>query len=312
MAGVKCLVLGGGGFIGSHVVDALLEGGHDVRVFERPRVPRYRAFDGETLEWMEGDFQNSARVSEAVRGVDAIVHLVSTTLPKGSNDDPEFDMQSNVIGTLRLLRFARDAGVRKVVFISSGGTVYGVPETIPIPETHATEPRVSYAIGKLAVEKYLAVFQQQYALDYAVLRVANPYGPRQRIDIAQGAVAVFLDAALAGREVEIWGDGSVVRDYVHVADVARAFVLALDHRGTERIFNIGSGRGRSLTDLLAVIERCVGHAVPRRHFAARSIDVPSNVLDISRARRELGWTPRIALEEGIARTVDWLRDNTRR
>jgi UDP-glucose 4-epimerase len=304
---MKCLVLGGGGFIGSHVVDALLERGHRVRVFERPRVPQYRPCDGETLEWLEGDFQNSAVVSEAVRGVDAIVHLVSTTLPKTSNDDPEFDVQSNVIGTLRLLRLAVESGVRKVVFISSGGTVYGVPVAIPIPETHPTEPRVSYAIGKLAVEKFLAVFQQQHGLDYAVLRVANPYGPRQRVDIAQGAVAVFLDAALSQRSVDIWGDGSVVRDYVHITDVARAFVLALEYGGTERIFNIGSGQGHSLTDLLNVIERAVGHPVARRFLPARGIDVPSNVLDIARARCELGWAPQIGLDEGVARTVEWLR-----
>ncbi|MFO1311872.1 MAG: NAD-dependent epimerase/dehydratase family protein [Burkholderiales bacterium] len=309
---MKCLVLGGGGFIGSHVVDALLERGHRVRVFERPRVPQYRAPDGDILEWMEGDFQNAARVREAVQGVDTIVHLVSTTLPKGSNDDPEFDVQSNVIGSLRLLRSAVEAGVRKLVFISSGGTVYGVPVTIPIPETHATEPRVSYAIGKLAVEKYLAVFRQEHGLDSVVLRVANPYGPRQRVDIAQGAVAVFLDAALAGRDVEIWGDGSVVRDYVHVADVARAFVLALEYGGSEHVFNIGSGHGRSLVELLAVIERAVGHPVPRRHLPARGIDVPSNVLDIARAQRELGWTPMIGLEEGVARTVEWLRGHRRR
>jgi UDP-glucose 4-epimerase len=309
---MKCLVLGGGGFIGSHVVDALLERGHRVRVFERPRVPQYRPCDGESLEWLEGDFQNSAIVSDAVRGVDAIVHLVSTTLPKTSNDDPEFDVQSNVIGTLRLLRFAVEAGVRKVVFISSGGTVYGVPVTIPIPETHPTEPRVSYAIGKLAVEKYLAVFEQQHGLGYAVLRVANPYGPRQRVDMAQGAVAVFVDAALSQRSVEIWGDGSVVRDYVHVADVARAFVLALEYGGSERIFNIGSGQGHSLNDLLNVIERAVGHPVPRRFLPARAIDVPSNVLDIARARRELGWAPQVGLDEGVARTVEWLRERSTR
>ena len=122
---MKCLVLGGGGFIGSHVVDALIDGGHRVRVFERPRVPQYRACDGDTLEWMEGDFQNSARVREAVQGVETIVHLVSTTLPKGSNDDPEFDVQSNVIGSLRLLRSAVEAGVRKVVFISSAARCTG-------------------------------------------------------------------------------------------------------------------------------------------------------------------------------------------
>lgn len=304
---MNCLVLGGGGFIGSHVVDALVDAGHRVRVFERPRVPQYRPFAGDAMEWLEGDFQNSVLVREAVRGVDAIVHLVSTTLPKGSNDDPEFDVQSNVIGTLRLLRFAVEAGVRKVVFISSGGTVYGVPTIVPIPETHATDPRVSYAIGKLAVEKYLAVFEQQHGLAYAVLRVANPYGPRQRVDLAQGAVAMFVDAALSGRTVEIWGDGSVVRDYVHVADVARAFVAALDYTGSERIFNVGSGRGCSLIELLALIERAVGHLVPRRHLPARGIDVPRNVLDIARASRELGWNPRVSLEEGLVRTVAWAR-----
>jgi UDP-glucose 4-epimerase len=307
---VNCLILGGGGFIGSHVVDALLDAGHRVRVFERPRVPQYRPFAGDAMEWLEGDFQNSVLVREAVRGVDAIVHLVSTTLPKGSNDDPEFDVQSNVIGTLRLLRFAVEAGVRKVVFISSGGTVYGVPTIVPIPETHATDPRVSYAIGKLAVEKYLAVFEQQYGLAYAVLRVANPYGPRQRVDVAQGAVAMFVDAALSGRTVEIWGDGSVVRDYVHVADVARAFVAALNYAGPERVFNVGSGRGCSLTELLALIERAVGHPVPRRHLPARGIDVPCNVLDIARAARELGWAPQISLEEGLVRTVAWVRGGT--
>ncbi len=303
---MTCLVLGGGGFIGSHVVDALLDTGYGVRVFERPRVPPYRSVGG-ALEWVEGDFQNSELVRAAVQGVDSIVHLVSTTLPKGSNDDPEFDVTSNVIGTLRLLRFANEAGVRKVVFISSGGTVYGVPKVIPIPETHATEPRVSYAIGKLAIEKYLALFEQQHGLAYTVLRVANPYGPRQRVDAAQGAVAVFLDAALAGREVEIWGDGSVVRDFVHVSDVARAFVRALTYGGTERVFNVGSGKGSSLIDLLAIIERAVGHPVARRHLPARGIDVPGNVLDIARAGRELGWTPEVALDDGVLRTVEWMQ-----
>ena len=303
---MKCLVLGGGGFIGSHVVDRLLAAGHFVRVFERPRVPPYRAFGPDDLEWVEGDFQNSVLVRDAVEGMDAIVHLVSTTLPKGSNDDPSFDVQSNVIGTLRLLQFAVENGVRKVIFISSGGTVYGVPSAVPIPETHSTEPLVSYAIGKLAIEKYLAVFEQQHGLAYAVLRVSNPYGPRQRVDIAQGAVATFIDAAVHGRTIEIWGDGSVIRDYVHVADVAAAFVSALEYAGTERVFNVGSGKGCSLLELVAAIEGAVGHSIVRRHLPARGIDVPCNILDIARAQRELAWTPRIALGPGIASTLAWI------
>ena len=305
---MKCLVLGGGGFIGSHIVDSLLASGHAVRVFERPRVPRYRAFMAtEPLEWTEGDFQSASMVEDAVQGSEVVIHLVSTTLPKSSNDDPAFDVESNVIGTLRLLQAACVAKVRKVVFISSGGTVYGVPQAIPIPEWHPTEPRVSYAIVKLAIEKYLALFQSLHGIDYVVLRVANPYGERQRADSAQGAVAVFLDRALRDAPIEILGDGSVVRDYIHVSDVARAFLCAVDYSGEPRVFNIGSGSGCSLNELVAAIERLLGRTVQRRHLPGRSFDVPRNVLDITRARDVLGWSPRVSLDAGLAATLDWAR-----
>lgn len=304
---MKCLVLGGGGFIGSHVVDRLLDAGHDVRIFERPRVPRYRDFPGGRVEWVEGDFQNAAVVRPTLDGIDTVVHLISTTLPKTSNDDPVFDVQSNVVSTLRLCDFAVEAGVRRVVFISSGGTVYGVPRTLPIPEDHPTDPRVSYGIVKLAIEKYLALYHAQRGLGYVVLRVANPFGERQRVDVAQGAVAVFLDRALRRVPIEIWGDGSVVRDYIHVEDVARAFVLAVAHEGPPCVLNVGSGQGHSLNDLLERLESLLGHAIDRRYLPARGIDVPSNVLDIARARAELGWAPEISLDAGLARTLEWMR-----
>lgn len=304
---MKCLVLGGGGFIGSHVVDRLLDAGHDVRIFERPRVPRYRDFPADRVEWVEGDFQNAAVVRPTLEGIDTVVHLISTTLPKTSNDDPVFDVQSNVVSTLRLCDFAVEAGVRRVVFISSGGTVYGVPRTLPIPEDHPTDPRVSYGIVKLAIEKYLALYHAQRGLGYIVLRVANPFGERQRVDVAQGAVAVFLDRALRRVPIEIWGDGSVVRDYIHVEDVARAFVRAVEHEGPPCVLNVGSGQGHSLNDLLDRLESLLGRAIERHYLPARGIDVPSNVLDIARARDELGWAPEIALDAGLARTLEWMR-----
>lgn len=309
---MKCLVLGGGGFIGSHVVDQLLTAGHEVRIFERPRVPRYREFPRGSVEWVEGDFQNAAVVRDAVEGMDTLIHLVSTTLPKSSNDDPVFDVQSNVVATLRLFEHAVAARVRRIVFISSGGTVYGPPLTQPIPESHPTDPRVSYGIVKLAIEKYLALFHAQHGIDYVILRVANPYGERQRVDVAQGAVAVFIDRALWQVPIEIWGDGSVVRDYIHVDDVARAFVRAVDHTGPPGVFNIGSGTGHSLNQLLAQLESMLDRKVERRYLPSRGIDVPSNVLDVSRAREHLGWAPQISLETGFGRTIAWARAQKRK
>jgi UDP-glucose 4-epimerase len=302
---MKCLVLGGGGFIGSHVVDHLLDAGHAVRVFERPRIPRYRSFPPGTVDWIEGDFQNAALIRSALDGVEVLVHLVSTTLPKGSNEDPVFDVQSNIIGSLRLFEFAAEAGVRRTVFISSGGTIYGTPVAIPISESHPTEPRVSYGISKLAIEKYLAIFHARHGTEYVVLRVANPYGERQRVDTAQGAVAVFVDRAIRRQAIEIWGDGSITRDYIHVDDVARAFVHAVGAKVSHGIFNIGSGIGHSLNDILIEIEGMLGRKVERTYLPGRDIDVPSNILDITRAQTALGWAPQVQLGPGLARTIAW-------
>jgi UDP-glucose 4-epimerase len=246
-------------------------------------------------------------VRPTLDGIDPVIHLISTTLPKSSNDDPIFDVQSNVVSTLRLCDFAVDAGVRRIVFISSGGTVYGVPRHLPIREDHPTDPRVSYGIVKLAIEKYLALYHEQRGLGYVVLRVANPYGERQRVDVAQGAVAVFIDRALRDVPIEIWGDGSVVRDYIYIQDVASAFLRAVEYDGPPCVVNIGSGTGHSLNDLVARLESMLSRKVACRYLPARGIDVPRNVLDIARARETLQWSPSVGLDDGIARTLDWSR-----
>jgi UDP-glucose 4-epimerase len=307
---MKCLVLGGGGFIGSHIVEELHAAGHDIRILERPRVPRFREF-ASRVEWVEGYFQSASVVHYAVDGIDAVFHLVSTTLPKSSNDDPIFDLESNVVATLRMLEFARDARVRKIIFISSGGTVYGTPASLPIPETHPTEPRVAYGIAKLAIEKYLALFQRLHGMDYTVLRVANPYGKRQRVETAQGAVAAFIDRVLRDQPIEIWGDGTITRDYVHVADVARAFLHALDYDGDVHIFNVASGRGRTLNELVALLEDVMGRRIAVRYMPGRPFDVPSNVLAIDRARDVLGWMPQVDFEAGLRETFAWARAQPR-
>lgn len=308
---MKCLILGGGGFLGSHLSETLLAQGYDVRIFDRPNLLRFRTSHlNSPLEWIEGDFVNREHVAHAVCGCDIVYHLVSTTLPRSSNENPAYDVETNVVGTLHLLEAARKHKVKKIIFASSGGTVYGSPQQVPIRESHPTEPICSYGIAKLTIEKYLGLFHSLYGMEYCVLRLANPFGERQRIAAAQGAVAVFLDKALRNESIEIWGDGSVIRDYFHVSDAASALEKAITYQGTNRVFNIGSGVGQSLNEILNAIEVLLGTAVKRSYLPSRAFDVPANILDISRAIELLGWKPEVSFAEGLSRTSHWLKSNT--
>jgi UDP-glucose 4-epimerase len=305
---VKVVVFGGGGFIGSTIVDHLLRDSHQVVVFERPRVAPFRRFSPtEKVEWRTGDILSEYDIDAAIQGVDGIIHLVSTTLPRTSNDDPVYDVQSNIVGTLGILKTMVKHGVPRIVFISSGGTVYGSPVYLPVDENHPTNPQVSYGVTKLTIEKYLLIYERMHGIRPVILRVANPYGERQRIETAQGAVGVFIHRALHGQPIEIWGDGSVTRDFLHVADVAEAFVKALRYEGNERIFNISSGKGTSLNALVELLKRQLGLPIETVYKSGRSFDVPVNVLCNALAQSQLAWVPQVDLDCGIARTINWVR-----
>ena len=297
------LVVGGNGFIGTNLVDRLVADAKLVRVYDRgPNRFRERRAG---MEDLRGELGNHGLIREALEGVEVVFHLVSTTLPKTANDDPIHDVRSNLVDTLQLLESCVEAGVRKVVFASSGGTVYGPPRAVPINEGHPTDPITSYGIVKLAIEKYLHLFHHLHNLDFAALRISNPYGPYQDPTGQQGAVSVFLQNALLGRPITVWGDGEVVRDYLYVSDLADALARAAEGgRGT---FNIGSGRGVSLNELLSYISAFLGEKPQVRYVAGRALDVPANVLDPSRARDELGWVPDVDLTTGIEKTWKWLR-----
>ncbi len=305
---MKIVIFGGGGFIGSTIADRLLKEGHSLRIFERPRVQPYRKFtDDESVEWTIGDLSSAHDVSDAIQNVDAVLHLVSTTLPKNSNDDPIYDVQSNVVPSLHILNAMVTHKVHKIVFISSGGTVYGNPIYLPIDEKHPTNPVVSYGITKLAIEKYLQMYESLHGIKAITLRVANPYGERQRIETAQGAVGVFLHHALKGIPIDIWGDGNVTRDFIHVSDVAAAFVKALNYTGKQHLFNVGSGFGTNLNALIGVLEHVLEKPIERRYLPGRPFDVPVSVLCNNLARTELNWTPLVTMQEGIARTAVWMK-----
>ncbi|MBA4144101.1 MAG: NAD-dependent epimerase/dehydratase family protein [Nitrosospira sp.] len=304
---MKIVIFGGGGFIGSAVADRLLLDHHELRLFERPRVEPYRKFgETENVEWVTGDLLSKNDVNGAIEGSDVVVHLVSSTLPKVSNDDPIYDVQSNLVASLQLLNAMAAQNKKKIVFISSGGTVYGAPIYLPIDEDHPTEPRVSYGITKLAIEKYLLLFERMHGIKPIILRVANPFGERQRVETAQGAVGVFLHHAMRGSPIEIWGDGSAVRDYIYIRDVAEAFALAVHYNGPKNIFNVSSGVGTSLNDLIILLEQVLGHPIERRYSAGRPFDVPVSVLSNVLAHQEMGWVPKVLLRTGIENLFGWM------
>lgn len=306
---MKCVIFGGGGFIGSAIADRLLRDGHTLRIFERPRVAPFRTFNAnEQVEWITGDLLSIHDVTEAIVGADVVFHLVSTTLPKSSNDDPVYDVQSNLVATLQMLNAMVLQKIPRIVFISSGGTVYGSPSYLPIDESHPTEPRVSYGITKLTIEKYLLMYEQLHGIKAIILRVANPYGERQRIETAQGAIGVFIHHALKGLPIDIWGDGSVTRDYLFIGDVAEAFAKAATYSGTANVFNVSSGIGTSLNELISLLEEVLDIAIRRNYLPGRSFDVPVSVLCNSLALQEMGWKPQVPLKDGIIRTAAWLKD----
>lgn len=310
---MKIIIFGGGGFIGSTIADRLLLDGHELRIFERPRVAPYRKFvKSENVEWLTGDFSSTHDVSDAIKGMDVVLHLVSTTLPKNSNDDPIYDVQSNVVATLQMLNAMVSHNVPKIVFISSGGTVYGNPIYLPIDEKHPTDPLVSYGITKLTIEKYLRMYSHLHGIKAVTLRVANPYGERQRIETAQGAVGVFLHNAIRDMPINIWGDGSVTRDYIHVGDVAEAFVRAVEYSGEKSCFNISSGFGTSLNELIGLIKGVVDRDVEVSYLPGRPFDVPANVLNNGLAKADLKWMPSISMRDGIARTAEWMKSELAR
>lgn len=304
---MTCLVLGGAGFIGSHIVDALLLRGHKVRVFDRSRIDTRNLTRSMTqIEFLSGDFNNESDIAEALKNIDTVIHLVSTTIPSTSNCNPVYDSATNIAGTVRMLTLAKDAGVRKIVFASSGGTVYGEPLQLPIPETHPNNPICSYGITKLAIEKYLHLFYHLYELDYSILRIANPYGERQNPNGGLGAVTVFLWKVLRGEPITVWGNGEIERDYFYISDLVSAFVRVIEDTPPSRIYNIGSGRAYSLNEIINTIQSITGKNVLVNYTPARKLDVPVNYLDISRAQKELSWNPTATLEQGLGKTLTWL------
>ena len=296
---MKTLILGGAGFIGRHLVNRLTEDKHDVSVLDLSPNPL------SSVNSFVGHHDDRQLLNDALSDCDIVYHLVSTTVPATANQDVEFDIASNLISTVRLLDAMRLHNVNRIVFLSSGGAVYGNPRCYPVPEDHPLDPISSYGIVKVAIEKYLFMYQELYGLQPLIIRPSNAYGPGQNLAKPQGVIGHFLATALKGEPVSIWGDGSVRRDFIYVDDLVELIATA---GGSEvsGVFNAGAGTDASVLEIVSILENLLGKEMPKKHLAARPYDVSKVRLDISLAAEAFGWVPRVGLTEGVRRQFESL------
>ncbi len=306
---MRVLILGGNGFLGSHLVDALLARGDVVDVVGRAPTlfnPDLMGSSGSSVSYHQGSFADTDFLKPLLERADVIFHLISTTIPATSNQDPVADIQDNLISTVKILEILRYLPPKRFIYFSSGGTVYGTPQNIPIAESHPLDPKSSYGIVKVAIEKYLHMYGELYGVSSVVLRLANPYGPRQMKIGVQGVVATVLMSILQDKPITIWGDGKVIRDYIYIEDVMRLLLLVTDSAeiGT---FNVGSGVGYSLLDILKTAAQITEKTPQVNYLPSRNFDIPAVVLDVALVSQTFDWKPEITLSQGISKHWQWLQ-----
>ena len=301
---MNSLVVGGTGFIGKHLVNYLIMHGDTVTVYARKEPKGEMPAE---VRFIKGDFSNKQNLLMATKDIEVVYHLAWETFPSTSNQAPSEDVMRNVVGSINLLDACVKNDVRRIIFSSSGGTVYGRPIHLPVDESHFTDPISSYGITKLTVEKYIKLYEYLYGLEYTILRVANAYGEGQLPYRGQGVIPTFLAKIYENKPIIIFGDGSIVRDYVHVTDVVRAFYLSAHNSLPNCIYNVGSSQAVSLKDLVDKIIAITGKNVLVRYEQARLFDVPKVVLDCKLIKYEIGWDIKIKLDEGIERTWTWIQ-----
>jgi len=305
---MRVLVTGGAGFIGSHVVDAYVAAGHEVAVLDDFSTG-ILANVNRQAELLKLDVRNKEGVAAAIAAFrpDVVNHHAAQAEVPRSVADPGLDAMINIVGGLNVLKASVDAGVRKFIFISTGGALYGEPDVIPADEDHPVRPLSPYGTSKVSFEQYLGTFKRTFGLDYTVLRYANIYGPRQDFHAEEGRViAVFASRMLAGKPVTIDGDGEQARDMLHVADVAVANITAL-HRGAGGTYHISTGTPVTINELFRKLAILTDYKVEPKFGPARKGDVYRIALDNARARQDLGWEPKVSLEEGLTQTVAYFR-----
>lgn len=305
----KCLVLGANGFIGSHLVDSLVSAGHSVRAFDRfntEATPRYKIND--RVEKFKGDFLKREDLVQALQDIDFVFHFISTTTPATAENNPLIDIETNIKMSIILFEECVNHRIKKVIFSSTGGAIYGNTAGEPIAESTLPQPISPYAIGKLTIEHYLRYFYKKFDLKSLVFRISNPYGERQPLHNKQGVIPIFLKRIADGEPVVVLGDGSMVRDYIYVRDVTRMIVSSFE-TASEPLYNIGSGQGVTVNELVEVMQEIVGRPIRIENKEAPTTFINRVVLDASKFQGEFHITPQVQLKEGIQQTWDYVLAN---
>lgn len=305
---MRYLILGGSGFIGCNLITNLLKYPENkVLSFSRTDLEKSiynRIKFKENFKEINGDFKNTD-FSIYTKNIDVVIHLVSTTTPSSINH--ESDISDNVLPTLRLLNACVNNSVKKFVFISSGGTVYGRTDMIPIKEDHKTEPICSYGIQKLTIEKYIQLYSRDYQLDSKIIRLANPYGPYQEKSFGVGAITNFTLRCIAKEPITIYGDGEVVRDYIYIDDAIEGIINIIKSTSSRTLYNLGTGMGTSLNQVVEVLKKHFQYECSVLYINGRNVDVDYNVLDICEYSKISPNHKMLNLEEGLCRLISYLR-----
>lgn len=303
-------LFGGAGFIGKNLMIQLAkEKENQITVFD---VNKAFLSDvqplPENVSFVETKFEQETDFTTLLQGQEIVYHLVSTSVPTTSNSKIPQELECNIVTTSLFLEACVKAGVKRVIFTSSGGTVYGKEVVCPLKEDAPTNPITTYGVQKITIEHLLYLYHHMHGLDYRIVRPGNPYGPYQRPNGVLGAITTFTYKALKDEEITVFGDGSVVRDYIYIDDAVRAIVNVANGDGKEKVFNIGSGKGTDLNEILATIRKVLGKELHVTYKEGRSVDVPVNYLDMTRYETTFGKTEFLSLEEGIRRTAEFLKE----
>jgi UDP-glucose 4-epimerase len=304
-------VFGANGFIGRAVVRHLLGRHRRVVAIGRAFPADYEHIVGGAVETRVVDFRDALSVHAILQGIDQAIDLVNSSSPALGNGRVVEDVATNVSPHISFVQSCILSRVSRIVFLSSGGTIYGAPRYLPLDEDHPTDPLVSYGAAKLMVEHYLRMLTRESAVDHVILRVSNPYGPGQVLRKGQGLIASILERQAAGRPIVVYGDGRTQRDYLYIDDLCGALTAALEAPSMRQTFNIGTGQGRSTLDVIHAVQAAVGREFAIAHGDERSTDPKSNVLDCRKAAELLNWTADTSFEEGIRRTVAAATDGLR-
>jgi UDP-glucose 4-epimerase len=302
---MKILVTGGCGFIGSHIVDAYVKQGHEVAIIDNLSTGDIKNRNPQARFYQEDICDTNIDSIFAEEKFDTINHHAAQINVRTSVEDPVFDARVNIMGSLNLLTLAVKHGVKKFIFSSSGGAIYGEPQTFPITEQFTPMPASPYGISKMTIEHYTKLFAQLYDMDYFIFRYSNVYGPRQIAKSEAGVISIFIQHILNSGTCTIFGDGTQTRDYVYVSDVVTANVAALNH--TSQTLNIGTGKETSVNDLIRMLERVTEQTVAYKYGPARPGEVSRNVVDCSRASAAIDWQPCVTLEQGMQKTFDYFK-----